>query len=277
MMMIANDDKEWELPPYFSPFPAESEQVVLKIPASPPAFLKKKKVELPPELPEVPELELPELEMPEEAFGPLAKEILEAAPVTVTVIEGSSENSPGSASGAGSSSGDGHGRGKGGGSGFWKSSSRRDRLIGIGVLLIGIGFGLMVVHKMHSGIRELDSRVAIAAARPKPTFPKMTPAAPVAPPILTAPGPADIISSPSRSVAGFWIVRVAGNRAALRSGPGRQYKVISEIPTGSRWKVRKWDGEWFQVEPEDLGPNTLGIGWVRNDLVKAEGNGGWNE
>jgi hypothetical protein len=70
------------------------------------------------------------------------------------------------------------------------------------------------------------------------------------------------------------MVRVTGIHASLRAGPGKQYKSLGEAPTESRWKVRKWEGEWFQVEPELMAPGTLGIGWIRNDLVKPEGNGG---
>jgi uncharacterized protein YgiM (DUF1202 family) len=69
-------------------------------------------------------------------------------------------------------------------------------------------------------------------------------------------------------------VTVTSLKSSLRSGPGKAYKVIGEVESGSRWKVRKWEGEWFQVEPENMGPGTLGIGWIRNDLVKPVGNGG---
>jgi hypothetical protein len=271
------DEKEWELPTYFSPFAAESEQVVLRNPPATPSFLKKKRTE----------------SLPQESALESLANIIRAAEA-----ESPADSSPreGSARPPG-------GRGSG--------ASRRQKLLGAGVLMIGMGLGLIVLQARRHAAPPIDSGTSLGVSAPAvvktppaakapvpivasaPAAPLEAPApapaavaaaTPAAAPVPapTTPGPAEILAAPDvvaasavrRGPAGFWIVKVTSHQASLRSGPGRQFKVLGAIENGSRWKVRKWDGEWFQVEPENLGPDTLGIGWVRNDLVKPEENGG---
>jgi hypothetical protein len=59
----------------------------------------------------------------------------------------------------------------------------------------------------------------------------------------------------------------------LRAGPGKEFKRVGSLDHGLRLIVRKWEHDWFQVEPENLLPGGPGIGWIRNDLVQVESGG----
>jgi hypothetical protein len=251
-------DREWELPAYFSPFPAESEEVfTLRVPPQAPAFLKKRRLEMSEALPIA----------PESVFEPLAAALAEA---NVEMQLASESPASGSADSSASNSG----------AAPPPSSPNRRTLIGVGTVLIGMGCGLLGLRAWHRTSQPSPPAAPVtppvietSAVIPQPSKINAPAPASVIEPIRT-PGPGDHFTTAPGHTDALWVVRIVGNKAVLRSGPGKDFKSLGQIESGSRWVVRKWESDWFEVEPENMGPGTLGIGWVRNDLAKAVNNGG---
>jgi len=84
--------------------------------------------------------------------------------------------------------------------------------------------------------------------------------------ILVIPDPPETIVRPAtmrRRAA------VAGNRIAVRRGPGESHRRITLLDDGAALLVTRRAGDWLQVKLEDGTP-----GWVRGDFVRILGDAG---
>jgi hypothetical protein len=124
--------------------------------------------------------------------------------------------------------------------------------------------------------READPAPAAAIERQEIPTTMSAPARPATEAPATA-APATTAAAPEARATiatPIWTVQVAREGALLRSGPGQEHRKLGTLDLGARLLVRKWEKNWFQVELENLAPGTLGIGWIRGDLIIQAGQAG---
>ncbi|HUP55851.1 MAG TPA: hypothetical protein VM598_00250 [Bdellovibrionota bacterium] len=136
-------------------------------------------------------------------------------------------------------------------------------LIALVLVLIGL--------QLRMPQREADPAPAAAIERQEIPTTMSAPARPAAEAPATAP---PVPEARATNATPIWTVQVAREGALLRSGPGQEYRKLGTLDLGARLLVRKWEKNWFQVELENLAPGTLGIGWIRGDLIIQAGQTG---